>query len=203
MTDVVDSGLAGVSLSSGDHACALYFGEIERDSIVTPFLRSGLQTGEKCLCLVDRMRPDEVVEAVGHGLDADGWVSSGQLEIATSVATYAPGSIFAKERMIEFLSQTVAGATGPGGYHRVRVVGEMTWVLRQPAGADQLMDYESEVNRIAPRFPQVLLCLYDVAQFGGGIIVDLLRTHPKVLFSGTLIDNPNFLTPDEYRAIRS
>jgi hypothetical protein len=125
MSDVLDSGLDGVSFSRGDHACAVYFGEIERDS------------------------------------------------------------------------------DGPGGYHRVRVIAEMTWVLRQPAGADQLMDYESEVNRFAPRFPQVLLCLYDIAQFGGGIILDLLRTHPKVLLGGTLIDNPNFLTPDEYRATRS
>src|SRR3954466_496567 len=79
----------------------------------------------------------------------------------------------------------------------------MTWARREPAGADQLMDYESEVNRFAPLFPQVLLCLYDLAQFGGGIILDLVRTHPKVLLGGGLIDNPNFLTPDEYRATRS
>jgi hypothetical protein len=177
MSDVPDSGLAGVSFSPGDHACALYFGASERDSIVAPFLRAGLQTDEKCLCLVDGMRPDEVIEAVREGLDA--------------------------ERMIEFLSETVAGAMGRGGYRRVRVTGEMTWVLRQPAGADQLMDYESEVNRFAPLFPQVLPCLYDLAQFGGGIILDLLRTHPKVLLGGALIDNPNFLTPDEYRATRS
>jgi hypothetical protein len=138
MSDVLDP-LAGVSFPPGDHACALYFGEIERDSIVAPFLRAGLQTGEKCLGLVDRMRPDAVIEAVGDGLDAHGWVSSGQMEIAAFMATYAPEATFSEERMIEFLSQTVAGATGPGGYHRLRVIEEMTWVLRQPAGADQLM----------------------------------------------------------------
>jgi len=203
MSDALDPGLARVSFSPGDHACALYFGDVERDAILAPFLRAGLETGEKCLCLVDRMRPDEVVEAVGDCLDADGCVASGQLEIAASMATYAPQDAFSKERMIALLSQIVAGATGPGGYDRVRAVAEMSWVLRQPAGADQLMDYESEVNRFAPGSPAVLLCLYDVGQFGGGVILDLLRTHPKALFSGTLIDNPYFLTPDEYRATRS
>jgi hypothetical protein len=203
MSEALDPGLARVSFCPGDHACALYFGEIERDAILAPFLRAGLDAGEKCLCLVDGMRPDEVIETVGDGLDADGGVSSGQMEIATSMATYAPESVFDKERTIALLSQSLAGATGPGGYHRVRAVAEMSWVLRQPAGADQLMDYESEVNRFAPGSPAVLLCLYDVAQFGGGIILDLLRTHPKVLLGATLIDNPYFLTPDEYRATRS
>ena len=43
---------------------------------------------------------------------------------------------------------------------------------------------ESEMNRFLPLYPQVILCLYDMQQFGGDIVVDLLRTHPKVLFGG-------------------
>ena len=42
------------------------------------------------------------------------------------------------------------------------------------------------------------MCMYDLERFGGGVVVDLLKTHPKLLLGGVLIDNPHALTPDEY-----
>jgi hypothetical protein len=53
------------------------------------------------------------------------------------------------------------------------------------------------MNRYLPLFPQVVVCLYDIDRFGGGIIIDLLKTHPRVLVGEVLIENPYYLTPDE------
>ena len=36
-----------------------------------------------------------------------------------------------------------------------------------------------------------------------GMVVDLLRTHPKLLLGGLLLDNPNYMSPEEYRAARA
>jgi hypothetical protein len=30
----------------------------------------------------------------------------------------------------------------------------------------------------------------------------MLKTHPKLLLGGMVLDNPNFLSPDDYRATR-
>ena len=35
------------------------------------------------------------------------------------------------------------------------------------------------------------------------MIVDVLKTHKKVLLGGLVLDNPHYLTPDEFRATRS
>ena len=56
---------------------------------------------------------------------------------------------------------------------------------------------ESEMNRYMPLYPQVILCLYDLERFGGGVVVDLLKTHPRILMGGMVIENPYCLTPDE------
>ena len=64
----------------------------------------------------------------------------------------------------------------------------------------ELLSLESEMNRFVPLYPQVILCLYDVGSFGGGIVVDLLRTHPKVLLGGMILDNPYYTTPDVFLA---
>ena len=43
--------------------------------------------------------------------------------------------------------------------------------------------------------------LYDLDVFGGGILVDLLKTHPKLLLGGMLLENPRHaLSPDEFVA---
>jgi hypothetical protein len=109
------------------------------------------------------------------------------------------GGRFSPEKMVEFWETGVGGAVRSGQFGHVRVFGEMTWSLRELPGAELLADYESELNRFAPTYPQVILCLYDLGVFGGGILVDLLKTHPKLLLGGMVIENPHYLTPDEFR----
>lgn len=66
----------------------------------------------------------------------------------------------------------------------------MTWALRGLPGASDLTRYEARLNRLLPRC-QVILCLYDLERFTDGhVLMELLRTHPKVLMSGQLLENP-------------
>jgi hypothetical protein len=46
----------------------------------------------------------------------------------------------------------------------------------------------------------VIVCLYDLERFGGGIVVDLLKTHSRVLVCGAIVENPYCMTPDEVLA---
>ena len=64
------------------------------------------------------------------------------------------------------------------------------------------IDYESQLNEFAPRYPQVIMCLYDLDWFGGQILVDILKTHPKVLMGSTILENLHYLEPDEFLASR-
>jgi len=89
-----------------------------------------------------------------------------------------------------------------GEFGFARAVGEMTWALRQPPGVDELVTYESRLNRFLPRYPQVILCLYELDRFSGEVLVDVLKTHPKVLLGGIVLDNRYYLEPDEFLATR-
>jgi len=57
----------------------------------------------------------------------------------------------------------------------------MTSSIIANIGDDDWITYESELNRFVPRFPQVLLCLYDLNDFSGQLFVDIMRTHPTIL----------------------
>ena len=40
--------------------------------------------------------------------------------------------------------------------------------------------------------------MYDLAKFGAGVVMDILRTHPMALIAGVLQENPFFVPPDEF-----
>lgn len=203
MEEALDFGIPGLDMGPRDHVCAIYMGAAERDAMLMPYLRAGLRSGDKCICVVDG-DTDEVRAGVSNGVDIDAALHSGQLEILSSPAAYrgiVPGQ-FRTEDMIGFWEDTIGRAMSQH-FRFARLVGEMSWALRDLPSLDELSLYESEFNRYVQRYPQWGLCLYDLERFGGGILVDVLKTHPKVLLGGMVLDNPHYLTPDEFLAQRS
>src|SRR5580700_7981179 len=75
-------GIAGLEAEPGDHICALFSGERERDQILIPFLRAGLASGDKCICVVDGTDPGEIIAALGPAGEAA--ASGKQLEVIRS-----------------------------------------------------------------------------------------------------------------------
>jgi hypothetical protein len=202
MSDLLPLGVAGVQVKPGDHICAFYVGLEERDQVLLPYLREGLLAGDKVICVVDASEPSEVLASIGPDVDVDGCIASQQFELRPSSEAYLPEGSFSTGDMLEFWNASVGAALGEGGYTFARAVGEMTWALRDAPGVEELVGYESELNRFMPKYPQLILCLYDLTRFGGGIVVDMLKTHPKLLLGGMLLDNPYYLSPDEFLAVR-
>jgi hypothetical protein len=195
MVDEIDFGLPGLGLQRGDHICAVYCGTAERDAILGPFLRAGLEAGDKCFCLLDDVEPVAASWRRGN-VDGD------QLEVSLRTDVHPSGGRFSATPMIDFLDGQMATATAAGTYRTMRAAGEMTWALAGPTGVEDLMIHEAEITRFAPQYPQALLFMYDLNRFGGSLLVDLLKTHAKLLLGRMVLDNPNWLTPDEFLVSR-
>jgi hypothetical protein len=202
MPSSVALGVPGVQIAPGDHICAFYPSLADRDEILIPYLREGLRAGDKCVCVVDASDPEAVLASLGADIDLAPYLGRRQLEVQRSDETYLQGGAFSTDAMLDFWNQSVGGAVA-GGFSFARAVGEMTWALRQMPGVEELVGYESRLNRFLPRYPQVILCLYELDQFSGEVLVDVLKTHPKVLLGGMVLDNPYYLEPDEFLATRS
>jgi hypothetical protein len=198
MTTSLAMGLPGIDLAPGDHICAFYRGAAQRDELLLPYLREGLRAGDKCVCVTDDPAADGSVRALAVEFDLDLSVAGGPLQPMRSGATYLADGYFSIDRMIGFWE----GALLQEGFGFVRAAGEMTWALRGLPGAEHLLAYEAKLNAFLPDHPQVvLLCLYDLEQFSDGqVLLEILRTHPKVLLSGQLLDNPWYMDPDVYLA---
>ena len=188
-------GVKGVEANIGDHVCGLYTGDAQRDEIILAFLEAGLAAGDKCICVVDGTDPAEIVARLGTRVDATGFAATKQLEVISSAAMYLRSGTFAADEVIGAWKAAISDVMYDGRFDVVRAV--ETWSRRDVVpDMQELLLLESEMNRYLPLYPQVVLCMYDLDRFGGGMLVNLLRTHPLVLVSGMLIRNPYFLTPD-------
>jgi hypothetical protein len=195
----IDLTPAPTEFAQGDHVCGFYYGEEERDALLLPFLRAGLDHGDKCVAVVDSTTPREVVEQIG-GSDAD--IASGQLEFYDSDETYLRTGTFDPDQMIAFWEGRAQAICDEGSFSFVRLLGEMSWLERVPPERDSVVRYETWADEFVTRYPQMVLCLYDLRKLGSGVLMDLLRTHPKLLLGGLVIENPHHLSVDEFTAAR-
>ena len=53
--------------------------------------------------------------------------------------------------------------------------------------------YEAEVNELASRYPQFIMCLYDLDQWAGELIMSVLKTHPRIFVNGLILNNPYYV----------
>jgi hypothetical protein len=194
-TAVVDTGLF---LEKGDHVCVFCRGQEERDELLLPFLAEGLWSGHKCLAVLDSTDPVEVLDALLVTGPQERLAD--QLTVLPSREVYLTDRGFDMEEMLAFFAAELRGVMASPAYECIRTAGEMSWALQDVPGVADLLAYEARVNQVLADHPDtaISLCLYDVDRFDGEMIVGVLRTHPKMVLSGQVIENPFYLEPEEF-----
>jgi signal transduction histidine kinase/CheY-like chemotaxis protein len=190
-TRTVELGIPGVHVEVGDHVCAFHRSGRGADVLI-PYLRAGLAAQDKCICLVDAAESQAIKTVTGHlvgeGAAAEVWSPS---------ESYLRDGEFRLARMMSFWEERVGSAVDHYGFEFVRSVGNMSWALDAKTDVRELVRYESELSLFLPRYPQVMLCLYDLDQFNGEVLVGILESHPLVLLAGMVTKNPYYIEPDK------
>jgi DNA-binding CsgD family transcriptional regulator len=196
-------GIPGIDeIRPGTHMCALYSGPAERDKLLFPFIREGIREGHKCLCLIDDAEPASVRDRIASRQNGYSRRESEQLEVDRASDVYLRSGRFSVEQMTSFLSGRLT-EVAETEFLLLRAAGEMTWVLPQPQGAEDFFVYESAVNQILEDKPAVFMCMYDLQRCGVSMLIDVLKTHPKVLLDGMVLENPNYLMRTEHLAVET
>jgi hypothetical protein len=193
---------AGGVLDRYRHVCAFVSGRDEEDAILDPFVREGIAQGDRMLYLVDPAKSAAPVKRLRMlGFDSVKLLERHLAEVRTWTDTYLRGGSFDQTAMLELLDGVLTASVEP----RIRMVADMGWAAGRASVADDLIEFEARANFIHARHQHVVICAYDVGQFDGSFVVEILRTHPMVLIGGVLHENPFFVPPTEFlheRAVR-
>src|SRR5262245_14215461 len=187
--------LAGGVLGRQRHVCALFDGPDEEYRVLLPFVKEGLERGEKAIHIVD---PDACHEHRARlssaGIDVKRAEARGQLEVLDWRDTYLRTRPFDRRTMAGLVEGMLNRARAEG-FPRARIVGQMEWALEAPCDTAALVEYEARMNHVFRSYDDPVVCAYDRARFGAAAAMDVLRAHPVLILDGGLQDNLSFLSP--------
>mgnify|MGYP006285737393 CR=1 FL=1 len=186
------------NLQPHDHLCLIYESKDEQFEAVIPYIHEGLKQGEKCLYIADENTVKNVQIAMNKtGVDVESHQKSGALSIVTSQESYLKEGSFDPDRMIQFLKNLTKEAKNEG-YSALRITGEMTWVLAGNPSSDRVMEYEAKLNYFIKKNDCLAICQYNRNKFSPDTILDVIHTHPLVIFGRTVANNFYYIPPDEF-----
>lgn len=191
--------LAGSVLGAQRHVCAFFHNPDEQYRILLPFIKEGFECGDRAFHVVDpKLREEHLRRLESAGIAVTATQHRSQLEVVTVEETFLRGGRFNHEAMLDLIQKTLkAGATL--GFPLTRFVANVAErILEDGSNVDEWIKCEARLNSILPQYDDPLICVYDLAKFGGDLVLDMLRTHPMVIIGGLLQENPFFVPPDEF-----
>src|SRR5713226_51759 len=189
---------AGGILGRQRHVCAFFNSVEEEHRVLGSFIKDGIDGGERAFHIVDPERREEHLERLaGSGIDVNRAMDTGQLEVRPWQDAYLRGDRFDQDAMLVLIENALT-SSGTAGYPLTRLLGHMEWALLDKPGVDDLLEYETRLNYVLPKYDDPVICTYDLSKFSASAVMDIMRTHPVVIVGEVLQENPFFVPPDQF-----
>ena len=189
---------AGGHLGGQRHICAFFNSIEEEHTVLRSFIKDGFDRGEKALHIVDPELREEHLKRLGEaGIDVERAMASGELEVRRWRDTYLREDHFDQDAMLALIEEVLQSGAA-AGYPLTRLLAHMEWALFDKPGVGDLLEYETRLNYVIPKYDDIVICAYDLSKFGASLVMDVLRTHPVVIVGGILQENPFFVPPDQF-----
>jgi signal transduction histidine kinase len=181
------------------HLALFYRSNDSQLAAATAFLVEGLQSGHRCLYLLDVNTADGIKSVLRRAnIDVEQRIDAGDLVIRDAEEVYLDSG-FDPNEMIATL-ETEADASIEDGYDGLWVAGENSWCFHTGQSFDHIVDFEADFDTVCPDLPVTALCQYDLERFGEMSVAKALRTHEKIIYRSRLCENPFYIPPEEYRS---
>src|SRR6266478_4939252 len=186
------------TLGGHRHVCAFFNSLDEQYRVLRPFIKDGVDRGERALHIVHPEVRDEHLKRLGEaGIDVDRSMASGQLEVRLWQDVYLREDRFDQDAMLALIEEQLQSGAAAGS-RRIRLMTHMQWSLLDKPGVDDLLEYETRLNYVLPRYDDPVICTYDLLTVSSSAAMDIMRTHPAVIIGGVLQENPFFVPPDQF-----
>ena len=189
---------AGPVVGPSRHICAFFHDEDEESRVLLPFIKEGLERGEKAVHIVDPMLRCQHVERLeAQGLPIMDAQQRGQFVLYGWDEVYLAGNCFDPARAMANIERMLTEGREQG-FPQTRVICHMEWALEDRPGVDRIVEYETTCNVMWFRVRDPVICVYDLNRFSGGVVMGIFRAHPLILIGTVLHENPFYSPPEEY-----
>ena len=190
--------IAGGILGGQRHICAFFNSTDEEHRVLRSFFKDGFDGGDKAVHLVNpELREDHLKRLAEAGINVQHMTDTGQLEVRPWQDAPLRGGRFDQDTWLMSFEKVLQSGQA-SGYAQTRFLAHMEWALVDLPGVEDLIEFETRVNYVVPKYDDIVICAYDLSKFGATVVMDALRTHPVVIIGGLLQENPFFVPPDQF-----
>src|SRR5258708_35989665 len=169
---------AGGRLGGQRHICAFFNSTDEEHRVLRSFIKEGLERGEKAFHVVDpELREEHLKLLAEAGINVHRAIDTGQLEVRRWQDAYLRGDHFDQSAMLALIEEVLQSAD-TAGYPLTRLVAHMEWALLDKPGVDNLVEYETRLNYVLPKYNDPVICKFDRANFPTTLVRSALRPPP-------------------------
>jgi hypothetical protein len=188
--------LAGREIGCSCHACAFFHTDDQFYKVLLPFISEGFAAGDRAVHIVDPAKRERHVQKLSAaGIDAARSQTTHQLEVRRWEEAYLREGHFDQQAMLALIQEVLEEGRRQE-FPMTRLVANMEWALEDRPGVADLVEYESRLNYILPKYDDTVVCTYDLGKFSASAVMDILRTHPMVIVGELMQENPFYTPPD-------
>jgi len=176
-----------------DEHFALFYDSRELQLLTAAaFIQHALGNGYRCLYLADENAIADVESVFADvGIDVAGRFDAGDLEIRDAADVYLADG-FDPDHLLGRL-ESAYEQTLDDDYEGFCAAGENTWSFRTEVSFDAIVEFERAFDEWASDAAVATLCQYSLDRFDESAVAKAIRTHPYVLYRGTLCENPYYV----------
>lgn len=187
--------IAGLTLRRPRHVCAFFQTQDQEDKVMIPFLKEGLERGEKVFCILSSHLRSELLQTLRlAGVEVNPAEKRDQLELKRWEQTVVRNGHFDQEALFSLI-QDIFSEGQKQGFALTRFVARMDWVREYDVEINKVLEFEARLNDLLQEFPDPVVCVYELSKFNSGEVLDVLRTHPVVIIGDLVAENPFFVPP--------
>jgi hypothetical protein len=144
--------LAGSLLDRARHVCAFFHTKDEEYRVLLPYVTEGFEHGDKAFHIVDPEWRDGHLQRLGEaGIDVEKAEADGQLSVMRWEDAYLRGGHFDQHAMLALIEEVLQSGAA-AGFPLTRLLANMEWALQDRPGVDQIVEYETRLNFILPKY---------------------------------------------------
>jgi hypothetical protein len=182
-------------LAEGAHVAILYADPADRDAHLIPYLSAALRTGHSGVC-VTSVDADELADRVRRAAPG----STAGLEVRSAATTYLQEDRFAGPAMVSWLAGLAAAAPTGSASPRLAIAGDLNCLsVLDRDGLAEMFAYEAALDALAAGCRHTFACFYDLTQLPAQYVIDVFRSHRRVLVGGAFWDSPFYTAPGPVR----
>lgn len=183
-------------IKPGDNLCLLYKSEEEWKNGVIPFLVTGINQGEMCLCISTNHSLSVIESYLNEftgGLTPQQWE---QLMIVPDASVSQPGGPLSFEQLMDYIV-TAARLAHTKGFKGLRFTVAVDWILEASKNRfENAAEYALRLNNnFFMELPITVLCRCAIEKLNDSTINNFVRTHPWYLRNHKIYHNSNYILP--------